>query len=337
MPTAINVQGYIDAHVAQSDPHTQYLLEVDYTPSITDHGALTGLADDDHLHYHTDARGDARYSQLGHGHDASAITSGTLDDARIPSGIARDSEVSAAIATHVALADPHAQYELESANVAAAILTKLLTVDGTGSGLDADLLDGLSSAAFALSGHSHGGGLTVDTRANILASSPASPVVAFCSDILEFALWTGSAWWFAPLELDTDTSTPDMGAYNSDGLGVSDKQGYYRDVISDKILHHSVIGHNDRTETGAVRVSGAELQVYLSGVWNAIVTGFRFLQDATSQVGELEFRPTGYGNYYGVMDGNGNDLGWNGLPLVQQYKASMGGYPAKVVLDGGTF
>lgn len=28
---------------------------------ITDHGALTGLADDDHPQYHTDARGDARY------------------------------------------------------------------------------------------------------------------------------------------------------------------------------------------------------------------------------------------------------------------------------------
>lgn len=28
---------------------------------VTDHGALTGLADDDHSQYHTDARGDARY------------------------------------------------------------------------------------------------------------------------------------------------------------------------------------------------------------------------------------------------------------------------------------
>ena len=31
---------------------------------VTDHGALTGLADDDHTQYHTDARGDARYYQL---------------------------------------------------------------------------------------------------------------------------------------------------------------------------------------------------------------------------------------------------------------------------------
>lgn len=31
---------------------------------VTDHGALTGLADDDHTQYHTDARGDARYPPL---------------------------------------------------------------------------------------------------------------------------------------------------------------------------------------------------------------------------------------------------------------------------------
>lgn len=35
---------------------------------VTDHGALTGLADDDHTQYHTDARGDARYSLLAHNH-----------------------------------------------------------------------------------------------------------------------------------------------------------------------------------------------------------------------------------------------------------------------------
>ena len=33
---------------------------------VTDHGALNGLGDDDHLQYHTDARGDARYAPVGH-------------------------------------------------------------------------------------------------------------------------------------------------------------------------------------------------------------------------------------------------------------------------------
>lgn len=34
------------------------------TVGVTDHGALTGLGDDDHSQYHNDARGDARYLQL---------------------------------------------------------------------------------------------------------------------------------------------------------------------------------------------------------------------------------------------------------------------------------
>lgn len=60
---------------------------------VTDHGALTGLADDDHPQYHTDARGDARYSLLAHTH------------AYDPAGTA-----AAAVAAHEAAADPHPQY-----------------------------------------------------------------------------------------------------------------------------------------------------------------------------------------------------------------------------------
>lgn len=42
---------------------------------VSDHGALTGLADDDHTQYHNDARGDARYDALG----AAATVQGNLD------------------------------------------------------------------------------------------------------------------------------------------------------------------------------------------------------------------------------------------------------------------
>jgi hypothetical protein len=46
---------------------------------VSDHGALTGLADDDHSQYYNQARGDVRYSQLGHNHDHGALT-GLADD-----------------------------------------------------------------------------------------------------------------------------------------------------------------------------------------------------------------------------------------------------------------
>lgn len=67
---------------------------------VTDHGLLTGLADDDHTQYFNTTRGDARYSQTTHLH------TGTYD----PAGTA-----AAAIVTHVGLSDPHTQYLLESA------------------------------------------------------------------------------------------------------------------------------------------------------------------------------------------------------------------------------
>lgn len=45
-----------------------------------------------------------------HEHSATEITSGTLDDARIPSGVARDAEVASAVTAHEALPDPHPVY-----------------------------------------------------------------------------------------------------------------------------------------------------------------------------------------------------------------------------------
>jgi hypothetical protein len=55
---------------------------------VTDHGALTGLGDDDHPQYHNNARGDLRYEPIG--------------------------LVASTLAAHLAAADPHNQYALES-------------------------------------------------------------------------------------------------------------------------------------------------------------------------------------------------------------------------------
>jgi hypothetical protein len=43
-------------------------LDISGNRGVTSHSDLTNLTVDDHLHYHTDARGDARYSLLGHSH-----------------------------------------------------------------------------------------------------------------------------------------------------------------------------------------------------------------------------------------------------------------------------
>jgi hypothetical protein len=53
---------------------------------VSDHGALTGLADDDHAQYHTDARGDARYAPIAHS-AASAPHAGHSTPATLASAV----------------------------------------------------------------------------------------------------------------------------------------------------------------------------------------------------------------------------------------------------------
>ncbi len=82
---------------------------------VTDHGALTGLADDDHGHYHTDARGDARYAPLAkgvtggdtHNHDggdgaqiAYAALSGLPTLGTAAAAATGDFEAAGAVSTH---------------------------------------------------------------------------------------------------------------------------------------------------------------------------------------------------------------------------------------------
>jgi hypothetical protein len=65
------------------------------TGGATDHGELTGLADDDHTQYYNQTRGDARYSLLGHDH------SGVYQpaDADIPTVAASQAEMEAGTET----------------------------------------------------------------------------------------------------------------------------------------------------------------------------------------------------------------------------------------------
>lgn len=78
--------GSITAHEAATDPHTGYQKE-------SEKGSVNGYA--------------------------SLDGSGLVPDAQIPTGIARDSEVSTAISNHEAAADPHTGYQRESEKNAA--------------------------------------------------------------------------------------------------------------------------------------------------------------------------------------------------------------------------
>lgn len=139
------------AHVAAGDPHAQYQLESEkgavngYAPldatgkvpeanlptgqaPVTDHGNLTGLADDDHTQYHTDARGDARYDAIG--------TAAT------------------AVSNHEAALDPHAQYQKESEKAAA---NGYASLDAGTKVPIAQIPTGTTGTTTALGNHAHAG------------------------------------------------------------------------------------------------------------------------------------------------------------------------------------
>jgi hypothetical protein len=146
-----------------------------------------------------------------------------------------------------------------------------------------------------------------------------------------------------PLELETETSTPDMGVFNQEnssgvaGFGVSDKAGYYEDAITDKDITNSRILGNARAEEGAIRTTTAGVfQVYLNGVWNNVVINFVLREDSAGDY-EFEHAPVGFEWYYEIMSGNSDILDLDGYPLIQQYTADMGCYSPNLSLDGGSF
>jgi hypothetical protein len=86
----------------------------------------------------------------GHSHSGEQITGGTVADARIAASLARDAEVEGMIDGH--RGDPSAHHPRFTPDEA---WDAVLGRDGPGSGLNADLLDGLSAGSFASASHNH--------------------------------------------------------------------------------------------------------------------------------------------------------------------------------------
>lgn len=173
--------------------------------------------------------------------------------------------------------------------------------------------------------------LVSDIRKNIIASTPTQRTVALSTDTLEMFVWSGSAWYVAPLELIEQPNVADMGL--TPPMVANDRAGYSATYITDKTIYNSAIGGNANTDEGSIRVSSGTYQAYLNGTWNDIVLGFRFREDDNGAY-ELEHRPIGFDWWIEVMSGNSDELGLNGLPLAQQYSVSMGAYPVHQQIVG---
>jgi hypothetical protein len=99
----------------------------------------------------------ADFAGTGHGHSGADIASGTVSEARIDALLARDAEVVGIV----------------------------LAADGTGSTLDADLLDGQSSGAFASSSHVHSGD---DITSGTIDEAIIDVLIARVADVFDIVL-----------------------------------------------------------------------------------------------------------------------------------------------------
>jgi hypothetical protein len=129
----------IAAHMAIVDAHhPRYTNEEAWTAVLDSDGTGSGL-DADLL----DGQQASSFASTTHEHNGADITSGTVAEPRIDAALTRDSEV----------------------------MSHVLAGDGPGSGLNADLLDGYHSSAFAGASHTHWGASWSGTGTGLYLSS----------------------------------------------------------------------------------------------------------------------------------------------------------------------
>ncbi len=158
--------------------------------------------------YVTMTLADSRYAAGSHAHAGEDIASGTVAEARIDAALARDGEVPGLVAgagyitktladaSYAAIAHVHDGADITSGTVGEARIDSLVTrddeivpmvlaSDGSGSGLDADLLDGLDSTAFASAGHAHDGS---DITSGTVAEARIDTLLARDAEIMPTVL-----------------------------------------------------------------------------------------------------------------------------------------------------
>ena len=161
-----------------------------------------------------------------------------------------------------------------------------------------------------------GGGMGQDTIKNILAS-PATPLgtMMWASDLNQFLIADGTDWYINSSYLDKKPENPDL------GYQTANRQGYYRDTVTNKRLSNCRIGGNTSTLEGAAKVEASTLKMYLAGAWREFVSGVTLAEHSFI----LVHKPLSC--WIQVFSGDSEVLGLNGKPLIQGYLISIGAYP----------
>ena len=173
-----------------------------------------------------------------------------------------------------------------------------------------------------------GTSITVDTKANLLVTTPAAAAIGYATDVERFYVFDGSAWYESAVVFGA-RSAVDMGVEQN-----SSTAGYGQDYITNKTLHSVALkGHPADPVNGSVRTDITQdpdtFEIYLREAWQTII------YDLTTDDGDFRHAPIGESIY--VWRGDSVLLGLNGRSMVSEYSVSMGAYPPPRVVNGGTF
>lgn len=177
-------------------------------------------------------------------------------------------------------------YLKSSGYTAADVLTKIKTVDGTGSGLDADLLDGNEASAFALSGHTHTIAnvtnlqTTLDAKAPLaspaLTGTPTAPTAAAGTNTTQVATtaFVQAAVSASAAGLDVKQSArlyaPGIGIGTYNSTGGAKGRGQFTAAVN--IVDGVTLAAGDRILVGSSNFSGIWVVTTVgtgsNGVWD---------------------------------------------------------------------
>lgn len=176
----------------------------------------------------------------------------------------------------------------------------------------------------------------LDTRENIIQSTPDDKTIAFATDTNQFYVYN-SAWYEFSSIQNIRVGSEDMGVEQESNLA-----GYGDDYITDKRISNTLIGNNIREENGGIRVvysntlSRYLAQYYLNGTWQTALTGVNIQSDDTENPFDIEF--TDFSPWVlSLITGNSDSLDPSGVPMVQNMKIDMGVFSSPLLIDGGSF
>lgn len=179
--------------------------------------------------------------------------------------------------------------------------------------------------------------ILMDTRENIISSTPDNGTQAFAIDTQQFYIYQDSQW----LELDTlvnpRNGSADMGVVQDSSL-----TGYGEDYVTDKRINNCSLGSNADEKEGAIRKVFADslnrnlFQFYASGQWQTVLTGVNIQTDRDESTPDIEF--TDFVPYFlSLITGNSDAKDFNGESIIKEMKMDMGAFSTPLTIDGGSF